>query len=84
MTMWLLVLLAIVVVGALMWRTERRRRATHPGSGVADGPRGGESSGPFSGGWGSAAHVPDPAALLGRPRSPSDALPVVLEGSQGH
>ena len=47
MTMWLLVLLAIVVVGALMWRTERRRRATHPGSRVADGPRGGESSGPF-------------------------------------
>lgn len=60
MTMWLLVLLAIVVVGALMWRTERRRRASHPGSGFADGPRGGESSGPFSGGWGSAGSRPRP------------------------
>ena len=43
MTMWLLVLLVIVVMGALMWRSERRRRTSHPGSGLGDGTAGRES-----------------------------------------
>jgi hypothetical protein len=43
MTIWLFVLLVVVVVGALMWRSERRRRAIHPGSGFGDGTEGRES-----------------------------------------
>lgn len=47
MTMWLLILLVIVVVGALIWRSERRNRQIRgPGGGVGDSTsardRGGE------------------------------------------
>ena len=42
MNIWLFVLLVVVVVGALMWRSERRRRAIHPGSGFG-GTEGRES-----------------------------------------
>lgn len=43
MTIWLLILLVLVVVGALMWRSERHRRALHPGSVFGDGTAGRES-----------------------------------------
>lgn len=57
--MWLLVLL-VVVVGALMWRSERRRRASHPGSGVGDGTAGRESGrGQFYTGGGTGGGAPD-------------------------
>jgi hypothetical protein len=51
MTMWLVViLLVIVAVGALVWRSERRRKVAHPGSGFgSSGPPGGDST-PLSGG----------------------------------
>lgn len=47
MTMWLLILLVIVVVGALIWRSERRNRQIRgPGAGMGDSTsardRGGE------------------------------------------
>lgn len=60
MTMWLLVLLAIVVVGALMWRSERRRRAIHPGSGFGGGTAGRDSGrGQFYTGGGTGGGAPD-------------------------
>lgn len=59
MIMWLLVLL-VVVVGALTWRSERRRRASHPGSGVGDGTAGRESGrGQFYTGGGTGGGAPD-------------------------
>ena len=38
MTMWLVVILLVsVAVGALVWRSERRRKAVHPGSRFGSG-----------------------------------------------
>ena len=37
MTIWLLVLLAIIVAGALVWRSERRNRQVHGPSGWGGG-----------------------------------------------
>lgn len=58
--MWLLVLLVLLVVvavAALLWRSERRSRAIHPGSGVSEGAAAHESgrSDLFSGGTGGGA-----------------------------
>ena len=37
MTMLLLILLVVLAAGAFMWRSERRRRSIHPGTGFGDG-----------------------------------------------
>lgn len=45
MTIWLLVLLLVIAaMGAMVWRSERRRRATHPGSGFGDFTSHGDSA----------------------------------------
>jgi hypothetical protein len=57
MTMWLFVLLILLIVGALVWRSERRSRSIHPGSGPSESAAARESGRGdlFSGGTGGGA-----------------------------
>jgi hypothetical protein len=57
MTMWLFVLLVLLIVGALVWRSERRSRTIHPGAGPSEGAAARESGRGdlFSGGTGGGA-----------------------------